>query len=97
MKKFVFYDFETTGRSPAFDQALQFAAICTDENFAEIERVNIISRLLTHILPAPQALEITGVNPNDLLGPDLLSAFEFAQTLQHLTEKWAPSTWIGYN
>ena len=97
MKGCVFYDFETTGRSPAFDQALQFAAIHTDENFEELERINIRSRLLPYMLPDPQALEITGVNPNDTLSPDLLSAFEFAQTLQHLTEKWAPSTWIGYN
>jgi exodeoxyribonuclease-1 len=32
---FVFYDLETTGLSPAFDQPLQFAAIYTDENFVE--------------------------------------------------------------
>ena len=72
---------------PAFDQALQFAAIHADENFVELERVNIRSRLLPYMLPDPKALEITGVNPNDTLSPDLLSAFEFAQTLQHLTEK----------
>ena len=97
MTGFVFYDFETTGRSPAFDQALQFAAIYTDENFVEIERVNIRSRLLPYILPAPKALEVTGVDPNDTLSSDHFSAFEFAQKLQHLTEKWSPATWIGYN
>ena len=36
MKGFVFNDFETSGRSPTFDQALQFAAIHTDENFVEL-------------------------------------------------------------
>ncbi|PKP64613.1 MAG: hypothetical protein CVT86_03640 [Alphaproteobacteria bacterium HGW-Alphaproteobacteria-8] len=35
---FVFYDLETTGISPTFDQPLQFAAIRTDDSFAEIER-----------------------------------------------------------
>ena len=49
MTGFVFYDFETTGKSPVFDQALQFAAIYTDEDFLEIERVNIRSRLLPYI------------------------------------------------
>ena len=97
MTGFVFYDFETTGRSPAFDQALQFAAIYTDEDFVEIERVNIRSRLLPYILPAPKALQVTGIDPNDTLKTDLLSAFEFAQKLQYLTEKWSPATWIGYN
>ena len=97
MMNFVFYDFETTGRSPAYDQALQFAAIYTDESFNEIDRVNIRCRLLPHILPAPAALKITGVDPADTLNSDLPNAFEFAQKLQGLTEQWAPATWIGFN
>ena len=51
MDKFVFYDLETTGISPAFDQALQFAAIVTDSDFNEIERVDLRCRLAPHILP----------------------------------------------
>ena len=51
---FVFYDLETTGLSPAFEQPLQFAAIYTDENFVEKERVNIRCQLAPHILPSPQ-------------------------------------------
>ena len=42
---FVFYDLETTGISPEFDQPLQFAAIWTDEDFVEKDRVNIRCRL----------------------------------------------------
>jgi len=38
---FAFYDFETTGTSPAFDQPIQFAAILTDDDFNPIEKVNI--------------------------------------------------------
>jgi len=97
MTGFVFYDFETTGRSPEFDQALQFAAIYTDEDFVEIERVDLRSRLLPYILPAPKALQITGVDPNNTLDTDLPNAFEFAQKLQYLTEKWSPACWIGFN
>ncbi len=36
---FVFYDLETTGTSPAFDQPLQFAAILADDEFNQIERI----------------------------------------------------------
>jgi exodeoxyribonuclease-1 len=50
---FAFYDFETTGTSAAFDQPLQFAAILTDDEFNQIERVDIRCRLSPHILPAP--------------------------------------------
>jgi len=45
---FVFYDLETTGISPEFDQPLQFAAIWTDETFVEKARINIRCRLVPH-------------------------------------------------
>lgn len=94
---FVFYDLETTGISPAFDQPLQFAAIRTDDHFAEIERVNLRCRIAPHIIPSPQALIVTGVTPAQLIDPELPSLFEFTQTIMELTERWAPSTWVGFN
>ena len=97
MEKFVFYDYETTGISPEYDQPLQFAAIITDLHFNEIDRVDIRCQLSPHILPAPKALHVTGVNPNQLLNNNLPTAFEFAQTIQEFTQKWAPAIWIGYN
>ena len=60
---FAFYDFETTGISPAFDQPIQFAAILVDEDLREVDRRNLRCRLEPHILPAPMALAVTGVNP----------------------------------
>jgi len=94
---FVFYDLETTGISPAFDQPLQFAAIRTDDNFAEIERVNLRCRIAPHIIPSPQALVVTGVTPAQLVDPALPSLFEFTQTIMDLIELWAPATWVGFN
>ena len=95
--RFVFYDLETTGVSPAFDQPLQFAAIVTDLELNEIERVDIRCQLSPHILPSPKALAVTGVRPSQLENSNLPSAFEFAQTIQKFTELWAPAIWIGYN
>jgi len=94
---FIFYDLETTGLSHAFDQPLQFAAIRTDENFVEKERVNIRCQLAPHILPSPQALVVTGVTPEQLTDPSLPSLLEFAQQVAELTERWAPAIWVGYN
>lgn len=94
---FVFYDLETTGISPAFDQPLQFAAIRTDDSFVEIERVNLRCRIAPHIIPSPQALLVTGVTPAQLVDPELPSLFEFTQTIMELTERWAPATWVGFN
>jgi exodeoxyribonuclease-1 len=94
---FVFYDLETTGISPEFDQPLQFAAIWTDETFVEKARVNIRCRLAPHILPSPQALIVTRVAPDHLIDPSLPSLLEFAQQVAELTERWSPSIWVGYN
>ena len=94
---FVFYDLETTGISPAYDQPLQFAAIRTDDNFAEIERINLRCRIAPHIIPSPQALVVTGVMPAQLVDPALPSLFAFTQTIIDLTERWAPATWVGFN
>ena len=73
------------------------AAIITDLEFNEIERVDIRCQLSPHILPAPKALHVTGVNPNQLLNNNLPTAFEFAQKIQEFTQKWAPAIWTGYN
>ena len=94
---FVFYDLETTGLSPAYNQPLQFAAIRADDSFAEIERVNLRCRIAPHIIPSPQALIVTGVTPKQLVDPALPSLFEFTQTIMELIERWAPATWVGFN
>lgn len=94
---FAFYDLETTGISPAFDQPLQFAAILTDGEFREIERVNLRCRIAPHIIPSPWALAVTGVRPAQLLDPELPSLFEFAQAIAALIARWSPATWTGFN
>ncbi|MBU2934531.1 MULTISPECIES: exonuclease domain-containing protein [Pacificibacter] len=94
---FAFYDLETTGTSPAFDQPLQFAAILTDDDFNQVERVDIRCRLAPHILPAPWALAVTGVSPDQLMDPALPSWFEFSHQISDLIKRWAPATWTGYN
>jgi exodeoxyribonuclease-1 len=94
---FAFFDLETTGISPAFDHPLQFAAILTDAEFREIERVDLRCRLAPHVIPSPQALAVTGVRPHQLLDPELTSPFEFAQELTALVSRWSPAIWTGFN
>ena len=97
MQNFVFYDFETTGISPEFDQPLQFAAIVADNELNELDRIDIRCQLAPHVIPAPSAMKVTGVTPEKLLDKNFPNYFEFAQTIQALTEKWAPACWLGYN
>jgi exodeoxyribonuclease-1 len=94
---FAFYDLETTGISPAFDQPLQFAAILTDPELREIERVNLRCRIAPHIIPSPWALAVTGVRPAQLTDPSLPTLFEFTQEISALIERWSPAIWTGFN
>jgi len=94
---FAFYDLETTGLSPAFDQPLQFAAILTDDEFREVERVNLRCRIAPHIIPSPWALAVTGVRPAQLLDAALPTLFEFTQEIGALIDRWSPAIWTGFN
>lgn len=94
---FVFYDLETTGISTAFDQPLQFAAIHTDTDLKEIERIDLRCRIAPHIIPSPYALMVTGIEPEQLVDSGLPSFFEFTQRIMELTKRWAPAAWVGFN
>ncbi|WP_319577467.1 exonuclease domain-containing protein [uncultured Desulfobacter sp.] len=55
MQTFLFYDIETSGLNPAFDQVLTFACIRTDLSLNEISRDDIVIRLRDDIVPSPGA------------------------------------------
>jgi exodeoxyribonuclease-1 len=55
MKTFLFYDLETSGLNPAFDQILTFACIRTDLSLEEISRELITVKLRRDIVPSPHA------------------------------------------
>ena len=94
---YVFYDTETTGIATAFDQILQFAAIRTDDDLNELDRLNIRCRLLPHIVPAPGALRATRVTPAMLTDPKLPSHYEAIRQIRAKLLDWSPATFIGFN
>ena len=79
---FVFYDTETTGTEAPFDQILQFAAILTDDSFKELDRFEIRCRLHPHVVPAPMAMFITRVKPQQLTDKALPSHYEMVRKIQ---------------
>ena len=52
---YLFYDIETSGTNPCFDQILQFAAIRTDEQLNELDRHQFFVRLNLDTVPDPGA------------------------------------------
>lgn len=94
---YVFYDTETTGLEAPYDQIVQFAAIRTDSDFNELDRVNLHCRLRPHVTPSEEALAVTGLTLEDLQDPSLPSNYDMAVQLSELLGSWSPSVFVGHN
>lgn len=94
---FVFYDTETTGISTDFDQILQFAAIWTDADLNEIDRMDTRCRLLPHVVPHPAALKVTGMSIARVNDAALPCHYEMVRSIRAKLETWSPAIFIGYN
>ncbi len=94
-RTFLFYDLETTGKDPAVDRILQFAAQRTDQQLQPVEEpVNILVRLDDDILPGAGAAVVTGLTPQKTQSG--MSELELVAKVQH--ELFRPNTIVvGYN
>ncbi len=91
---YLFYDIETTGLNPCFDQILQFAAIRTDEALNEIERYEYQIRLNCDVNPHPEAMAVHGLSLEDISQGD--NEFEAITAIHRLLN--TPGTIsLGYN
>lgn len=96
-RNFVFYDCETTGTNIEFDQIIQFSAILTDQNFEELDRINVRCRRLPWVVPSPGAMIVTSVGPSQI---DDHKSPQFPEMMNHIQTKlksWSPAIFIGYN
>ncbi len=93
---FFFYDLETSGLNPRQDRIMQFAGIRTTPELEPIgEPYNILVKLNDDTLPAPDALMVTGITPQQTQADGLTEA-EFAKLL--MNEIFTEDTvTIGFN
>jgi exodeoxyribonuclease I len=94
MKTYLFYDVETSGLNPAFDQILTFASIRTDLSLKEISRELITIKLRQDIIPSPHAFITHCLTPEELESG--ITEYQAAQRIHSLFN--APGTIsLGYN
>ena len=95
-QNFIFFDVETSGINKYFGQIFQFAAILTDENFTVLDRFEIRSKRMSHIIPEPGALLVTGILPTQLENAKY-TYYEFSSLIREKMLEWSPATFCGYN
>ena len=96
MKKIIFYDLETTGRSVYWDQIIQIAAICTDENLNILDEINLIGKLNSFAVPDPEALLVNKI-PIDSIYKSNFSNYHLISEIAQKFSEWSPAVFIGYN
>ncbi len=92
----IFYDFETTGRDPHWDQILQVGATKVSKEFNEIEAFEYRCRLKPGLIPSPFALAVNNTDYAKLIKTEC-SHYELLRKLEEKFIKWSPSIFIGYN
>ena len=94
---YVFFDTETTGLDPAFDQIVHFAAIQTDHELNESGRFEIRARLQPHVVPHPSALRANGLPITRLNDRSEPSHYELMCQIRRQLVAWSPAIFVGYN
>lgn len=96
MKTFFFYDLETSGLDPRTGRIMQFAGFRTDIDLKPIQKpLNVLVKLTDDVLPAPQAVLVTGITPQQTLS-DGVSESEFCKLL--MDEAFTADTIaVGFN
>ncbi len=94
MKTYLFYDLETSGLDPCFDQIFTFAGVRTDTSLQILDKISCTIQLRPDIIPSPYAC-IT----HCLTGEDLeqgVTEFSAAKTIHALFNEPGTIT-LGYN
>ena len=93
---YIFYDFETSGRSARFDQILQAGFIVYDENFKELNKLNIKSRINPDTVPSINALRVNKLKISELLS-EKLSYYEMTLKISNFLKLYNNSFYVGFN
>ena len=97
MKKYIFWDLETSTLSAPYGSIIQAAAICTDEDFNIIDQFDLRGRMKREYpIPSAKALLVNGVSI-DQLKNHKNSNFGLISEVQSKFLSWGESLFIGYN
>jgi len=93
---YIVYDFEATGTDVRHDQPTQFAAVLYDDDFKEIDSINVRAKPMHGVIPAPGAIATTGIT-----GPELEAVesthYEMMRKVREWIDERSPAQIMGKN
>ena len=96
--RFIFYDFETTGRNYNWDQIIQVGAVITNETLEEIDNFECSCILKPGVVPEPAALLVNKRIPGEHTN---LSHYNLVKLMWKKFNEWieeyGPIAFFGYN
>ena len=93
---FLFYDLETSGLQASWDVPLQAAFVQTQSDLSLIREITLRCRLPDHIIPAIDALMVTGVSPR-MLQEQPLEHLEMMSQIARILTDCRPEKLVVYN
>ncbi len=96
MKKFIVYDFETSGRNSRFDQILQAGIVIYNSAFQQTEKLNLKSRINPDIVPSINALRVNKLGISKILS-EPMSYYEMTIQLNNFLSRFQDSFFVGFN
>lgn len=93
---FLFYDLETSGLAPAWNVPLQAAFVTTHSDLSPLHETVLRARLPAHVVPAPDALLVTGLDP-DRIEAAPVSQLELMQAIAGILAAASTAAIIGFN
>ena len=90
------YDLETDSSKTDFLSILEFGAILLNDNFQELDRINLRCRIPEGVIPQASALLVNGISVK-MLTQGNLSHYQMIGEIEKVFKKWTPALFIGYS
>ena len=90
------YDLETDSSKTDFLSILEFGAILLNDNFQELDRINLRCRIPEGVIPQASALLVNGISVK-MLTQGNLSHYQMISEIEKVFKKWTPAIFIGYS
>ena len=92
----VIWDIETDSSNTFFGTIIEIGAILIDENFQELDKLNIRCRLPEGVIPQAGALLVNQSNVSMLTKANY-SHYQMLQEVETTFKRWSPAVFLGYS